>query len=1418
MNSNFTSRQQLCQLINQWNENRLDLFNLSEPDENLEFYGVMRFYYKEPGEKVSTKCIRVSSSATTTQMIDALIEKFHPDIKMLTDQEYSIWEIHENNEERRLSPDEHPLLVQLTWHTEDREGRFLFRSNAASQYLPLSALQFDSTGANLKRNQKRFSKRDKKLKVKEPKDELASDTGHYDEINREIYEEVPYSNQFSRTISNPESVMKKRREKKLQSKLEEIGFNGSNGGGLKIYGEELVPNRPYVTLLVGVTDTAAKIVVETLQKYDLAHENSHDFVLFEITFADPNSVVTRSLTDLKTIGQHQERCLHDQESPLDCLARNMTRGVETLFAIRRRPHGRQLSSTEFPETARHHIVEDPALIALQSNGSQREFLLKPGVNYIGSDTANDGLILRSNLIRPRHCAVVLNEEGVTLTPVDNSDVQLNDRLIRGPARLRDQDVIRLSSAFAFVFSRSLSQLEQKQFSDVEKQREPIYDATQFDAASDAVVSVSRPSTAMTLTGLLELPDHVAEECFLHELVDRLQITDVDFPLTPAFCFYMVCRHRLITHARPAINPNLHDVSNFVNTTVDRICHFVHVNAYNRAVQLFWLANLSEFLHVIKTDSDLNAATGVHLQSKLMRIVSECFKLYVESCKFELQESMIHFLDTSLQNYDAVRGTIGFLNESIRLCRTMKLNASLIIQAFSHLLHFINAYAFNWLISPAGSQHITRAFGHLLRERLHEVFNWSIRHGLEYPAECHLDRITQAVNLLVTPKTMDQFASVAATCYRLNSIQVEYLLKCYRREPTEQPITNDLIQNVVHLARDQADQTLMDEGVLLKLEETAQLDEPLHFPVDGYLIESLRGIPTTLIQFISNLQQRGICRFIPTDGADIYATTNWNSSYGADDYAAVQKPRYAAEISPLSSGRQYPMEGGTPRRVFVQLQRPEGTGFGLSIVAAQAAGDRYLSIYVKKVIEGSPAFLNGNLETGDQLLSVNQRPLINVSQEVAAKRIAESGCIVQFEVAKNAALFNGMDTWLRNTNFIRQTIPNVPIRQQIPPSISATELARHNRSASASELYSQADTMSINSLSLQSQRLPARYRSTHRPQVVQPDRPPSAPKASVVSEPLPQYGSLLTSRSSSSVPFASMSQTSIPPISKSVSKIQPMRPFQPSFSASGRRSAPLFNNNNNVPADSPKTTDGLTGYRRKESEQPNESPIPPISRPTIQQSSYSPSSYQSPNQHYRNQPTLPFLNEMGNRFAESGSLRDRQSNSLSKHQDGFMKQIELLEKTANGLDSALNERNNPSPDERIKKKVQFAAELSADELKENGHTSTSSNASESPRSVDPPQTSTLVRSSTSNENADDEEETEPRTQILGNHEIYNNDPRTRRLNEIQAKTLKAVVDGSNLGFRDKMRMFAEKIGEETPKNRNKISSAQREIEQESATNS
>ncbi|QQP51616.1 Uncharacterized protein FKW44_013036 [Caligus rogercresseyi] len=132
----------------------------------------MRFYYQsqdsdDTGQKVATKCIRVSSTATTKSIIETLIEKFRPDMRMLEVPEYALYEIHESGE-RRLNPEEKPLLVQLNWHKDDREGRFLLRRIDEASRMPEPTKEDSSFKRKLsKREKKQLKKQGKINKVKD---------------------------------------------------------------------------------------------------------------------------------------------------------------------------------------------------------------------------------------------------------------------------------------------------------------------------------------------------------------------------------------------------------------------------------------------------------------------------------------------------------------------------------------------------------------------------------------------------------------------------------------------------------------------------------------------------------------------------------------------------------------------------------------------------------------------------------------------------------------------------------------------------------------------------------------------------------------------------------------------------------------------------------------------------------------------------------------------------------------------------------------------------------------------------------------------------------------------------------------------------------------------------------------------------
>ncbi|KAK0086310.1 hypothetical protein PV325_003382 [Microctonus aethiopoides] len=323
-------RETLRGVIQQWNANRLDLFELSEPNEDLEFHGVMRFYFQDSGQKVATKCIRVASDATSQAVIETLIEKFRPDMRMLSVPEYALYEIHENGEERKLGLEEKPLLVQLNWHIDDREGRFLLRRiDDKTNAQGVGFAEGTSFRRKLsKREKKQIKKQEKLSRLKSVEQDENTVPVDQNGVAEKLYTELPETS-FTRSISNPEAVMRRRRQQKLERKLQQFRSKDGGpdtGGTLKIYGEALCNDVPYKTLLLSVRDSAAQVVREMLAKYGLDKVDPQQYCLVQV-----NGETTNGNT-------HQEYILDDDECPLAILMNHpSTRGPSGLLYISSHP-------------------------------------------------------------------------------------------------------------------------------------------------------------------------------------------------------------------------------------------------------------------------------------------------------------------------------------------------------------------------------------------------------------------------------------------------------------------------------------------------------------------------------------------------------------------------------------------------------------------------------------------------------------------------------------------------------------------------------------------------------------------------------------------------------------------------------------------------------------------------------------------------------------------------------------------------------------------------------------------------------------------------------------------------------------------------------------------------------------------------
>lgn len=291
LNNNYN---ELLNSIRHWNECRVPILKISEPDDNLQFRGAMRFFFQDAGQKVATKCINVGSNDTTKHIIDVLIEKFRPDMRMLSVPDYGLYEIHENGDERLLDANERPIFTQLEWNKDDREGRFLLR-RMDEKTLNLAA---QNEEPSLKR---KLSKREKKKRQKEQEKTEAAEkklaAKNKSNIAERLYNELPETS-FTRSISNPEAVMKRRRAQKLEKRLQDITvtIGPQAGGTLRIFGETLNKDISYKSLLLSTMDTAESVVRQVVEKYGV-DEDPANFCLVQLVvpFESDKSSIKESI-------------------------------------------------------------------------------------------------------------------------------------------------------------------------------------------------------------------------------------------------------------------------------------------------------------------------------------------------------------------------------------------------------------------------------------------------------------------------------------------------------------------------------------------------------------------------------------------------------------------------------------------------------------------------------------------------------------------------------------------------------------------------------------------------------------------------------------------------------------------------------------------------------------------------------------------------------------------------------------------------------------------------------------------------------------------------------------------------------------------------------------------------------------------
>ena len=378
-------------------------------------------------------------------------------------------------------------MVQLSWQEDDREGRFLLKSD---QDKLVTSTIFENnaendTGQNFKRN---LSKREKKQLKKKREEEAkkakkdgipTSPTKSSDDsgIAQNLYHELPETS-FTRSISNPEAVMRRRRQQKLERKLQEFQSSdgGSDGGGtLKIFAETLKPEIPYKTLLVSMRDPTTQVVKMALEKYQMEKENPDDYclVMVNIPPGGPDGG--------NTLGK--ERIVHDEDNPLAIAAKWPQNRGHVVFHLRRRANlpryrkektrrskspsrvpldassdrlvAERLANSTYPEHLLPYLIEQSSDGRFLDNESKLH-RLPMDVTEVGSEksmsSGGNYMELFAPYILPRHC-VITNMDGiVSVTPsTGDAEVFVDGKRIYETTKLYHGNVVKFGRLHNFKF-------------------------------------------------------------------------------------------------------------------------------------------------------------------------------------------------------------------------------------------------------------------------------------------------------------------------------------------------------------------------------------------------------------------------------------------------------------------------------------------------------------------------------------------------------------------------------------------------------------------------------------------------------------------------------------------------------------------------------------------------------------------------------------------------------------------------------------------------------------------------------------------------------------------------------------------------------------------------------------------------------
>nr|XP_054753756.1 afadin-like [Lytechinus pictus] len=560
------------------------------------------------------------------------------------------WELfHKDVHDRQLQDEERPLYVQLNWTKDLKEGRFLLR-----QVNDPTKLEFYAKDGKIqsfdKNTPKRLSKREKKELKKERKAaQLRGEVKAYDKVS---------SSNFTRTISNPENVLKRKRQQK-QDQLEKFKHRPESGGAFKVYAHTTFPEVPYKTLLISINTNASEIVRESLDKFGAMKANPADYCLAKVVVPPGCSIDDYGKENF------QEAILDEDEYPMDAVVRWPESRGELNFELKRKPSdhvprlkrpGMNRMEDSFQNPNSIPLERLPYFLELNNDGTDiidykpKHYRLQSDVTEVGSqrDPPGSGPYLQfvAPDILPRHCVVAKMEGVVTLTPscAEAAIYVVSERIFETTI-LQHGAVVQFGLQYTFRFCDP--QVEDPDWEDRNKSHvETTFDADgSIETYGGKQEKVPDPNTEV-LPLSLEFRD-TGEDTFFDVVVRQVNGAQIYFKLAPTYALYLACRYRLSKLYRPEMGPTerAQRLSAFLNKMADIIDRTVEEESQVAGALTFWLANVSELLHFFMADRDIGGISQ-DAQDILHTCVQNTFRHLVRAMQLELNKNLSAFLDPS----------------------------------------------------------------------------------------------------------------------------------------------------------------------------------------------------------------------------------------------------------------------------------------------------------------------------------------------------------------------------------------------------------------------------------------------------------------------------------------------------------------------------------------------------------------------------------------------------------------------------------------------------------------------------------------------------------------------------------------------------------------------------------------------------